>query len=490
MARKQATAKSNATKLPKEIHVSESEDSPAPKRNRQTPVDTFWDEEDQEKLEATHAAEVTLWNKCERFLGVNPPQIFGDAEFVQLAKPMPNDAPGDIKKKIWPIVFCNNLSELISCQYFKSRPSYVLYVLQVAMYWRLKRDQRPDMTLLQSGRNDDIIDTVRRSVQGRSEEFSDELAQDIRIGLIDRLGQDLPAHYKFLYGIQKIVHQQNKARGVQATAEPELGITGRDAQAVIEAWDAYATEGDNQIELKTITGDTGYSKNASKSRGKTRSQVFQIKKDWIIQDRQKRNFVSRRRQADVREDDQEDGEEDDPEDQEDDQEDDPFDFNQSPPRPVQSSTISTQPASSGLSSRTRAQVTSPRTKNQSTVTRKQGATPETLESSSMESRPASRSPGARSSQHTDPSSVSARSTASLPKDSVKPRPRRGGPTLGATSETISAQSRETPASLSFDKWSRGILQPPVPTEENFFSRERQHWTSNKDPTLNLEDQEF
>jgi hypothetical protein len=83
MARKQATAKPNPTKRSRKIHASESEDSPAPKRNRQTrPVDTFWDEEDQEKLEVTHTAEVTLGNRCQRFLGVNPPQIFGDAQPV------------------------------------------------------------------------------------------------------------------------------------------------------------------------------------------------------------------------------------------------------------------------------------------------------------------------------------------------------------------------------------------------------------------------
>jgi hypothetical protein len=71
-----------------------------------------------------------------------------------------------------------------------------------------------------------------------------------------------------------------------------------------------------------------------------------------------------------------------------------------------------------------------------------------------------------------------RRTASLPKDSVKPRPQRDGSILGATSEKISPQSRETLPSLSFDKWPRKILQPPVATEENPFSRERQHWTSN------------
>jgi hypothetical protein len=199
---KMARSKPKPAKRTRDTHGSESEDSPRPKRNRQTrPVDAFWDDEDQEKLEATHAAEITLWNKCERFLGVPPPEIFGDAEFVQLAKLLPNDAPGDIKK-IWPIIFCNNLSELISCPYFKNRPSYVLYVLQVAMYWRLMRDETPDMTLLLSDRNDDIIDLVRRRVQERSEEFSDELARDIRTSLTDRLGKDVPAHYKFLYGIQ------------------------------------------------------------------------------------------------------------------------------------------------------------------------------------------------------------------------------------------------------------------------------------------------
>lgn len=115
------------------------------------------------------------------------------------------------------------------------------------MYWRLERGQLPDKTMLKTRRTEGIICGVRERIAARHEELSDELARDIGSSIVQRLGKDLPAHYKFLYGIEDAVEQQNKARGIQATDGPELGVTGRDVAAVIAAWDKWATTGDNQI---------------------------------------------------------------------------------------------------------------------------------------------------------------------------------------------------------------------------------------------------